>query len=207
MLALFVLVMGGIYMGFFTPSEAAAVGAFGAVVISLAIRRFTTRIFVDSLSETGRTTAMIFILIIGAMIFMRFLAISTLPFVLSGVVADLNVPPYAIIAIVVLFYIIVGCFLDIFSSLVLTIPIIYPTIIALGFDPVWFGVIFVRVAEIGLITPPIGLNCFVIAGVTELPLGTVFRGIIPFFIADILHVTLLIAVPQLSLFLPRLLVQ
>jgi C4-dicarboxylate transporter DctM subunit len=207
MLALFALVMGGIYAGFFTPSEAAAVGAFGALAISLVMSRFTPRIFINSLAETGQTTAMIFILIIGAMIFMRFLAVSNLPFVLSEFVANLNVPAYGVIAAVVVFYIFVGCFLDIFSSLVLTIPIIYATIMALGFDPIWFGVVFVRVAEIGLITPPIGLNCFVIAGVTNLPVGTVFRGIIPFFIADILHVTLLIAVPQLSLFLPRLMIQ
>jgi C4-dicarboxylate transporter DctM subunit len=207
MLALFALVMGGIYAGFFTPSEAAAVGAFGALAISLVMRRFTFKIFINSLAETGQTTAMIFILIIGAMIFMRFLAVSNLPFVLSEFVANLNVPAYGVIAAVVVFYIFVGCFLDIFSSLVLTIPIIYATIMALGFDPIWFGVLFVRVAEIGLITPPIGLNCFVIAGVTNLPVGTVFRGIIPFFIADILHVTLLIAVPQLSLFLPRLMIQ
>lgn len=207
MLALFALVMGGIYTGLFTPSEAAAIGAFGALVISLVMGRFTPRIFVSSLAETGRTTAMIFILIIGAMIFMRFLAVSNLPFVLSEFVANLNIPAYGVIAVVVVFYIFVGCFLDIFSSLVLTIPIIYATIMALGFDPIWFGVIFVRVAEIGLITPPIGLNCFVIAGVTGLPVGTVFRGIIPFFIADILHVALLIALPQLSLFLPRLMIQ
>jgi C4-dicarboxylate transporter DctM subunit len=207
MLALFALVMGGIYAGFFTPSEAAAIGAFGALVISLVMRRFTLRIFISSLAETGQTTAMIFILIIGAMIFMRFLAVSNLPFVLSEFVANLNIPSYGVIAAVVVFYIFVGCFLDIFSSLVLTIPIIYATIMALGFDPIWFGVLFVRVAEIGLITPPIGLNCFVIAGVTKLPVGTVFRGIIPFFIADILHVTLLIAVPQLSLLLPRLMIK
>jgi len=207
MLALFVLVMGGIYGGLFTPSEAAAVGAFGALVISLAMRRFTTKIFTQSLAETGQTTAMIFILIIGSMIFMRFLAVSNLPFVLSEFVAGMDVPGYVVIIVVIVFYIFVGCFLDIFSSLVLTIPVIYPTIIALGFDPIWFGVIFVRVAEIGLITPPIGMNCFVIAGVTDLPLGTVFRGIVPFLIADICHVALLVTVPQVALFLPQVMIR
>jgi tripartite ATP-independent transporter DctM subunit len=199
--------MGGIYMGFFTPSEAAAIGAFGALVIGLVARRVNRANFISSISETGRSTAMIFVLVIGAMIFQRFLAVSTLPFMIADLVAELNAPSYVILGIVVIFYIIIGCFLDIFSSLVLTIPIIYPTIIAMGFDPVWFGVIFVRVAEIGLITPPVGMNCFVIAGVTGTPIGTVFRGILPFFIADLFHVILLVTVPKLSLLLPEMMIR
>jgi len=206
MLALFLLVMGGIYMGFFTPSEAAAIGAFGALAIGLVMGRIGRRTVIDSLAETSRSTAMIFILIIGAMIFQRFLAVSNLPFMIADAVANFNAPAYVILAAIVIFYVIIGCFLDIFSSLVLTIPIIYPTVIALGFDPVWFGVIFVRVAEIGLITPPVGMNCFVIAGVTGVPLGTVFRGIVPFFVADVFHVALLVAIPQISLFLPGMMV-
>ena len=202
MLALFVLVMGGIYTGFFTPSEAAAIGAFGALVISLIGRRLTRNNLVTSLYETGQSTAMIFIVIIGAFIFMRFLAVSNLPFVLSEVVTGLNLPPYAILVMILVFYIIIGCFLEIMSTLALTIPIIFPTILALGFDPIWFGVLFVRMAEIGEITPPIGLNCFVIAGVTGIPVGTVFRGIVPFIIADIFHVALLVAIPAISLLLP-----
>ncbi|MBN1191185.1 MAG: TRAP transporter large permease [Dehalococcoidales bacterium] len=201
MLALFVLVMGGIYLGFFTPSEAAAVGASGALIISLVMRRMNTRIFVDSIAETGQTTAMVLILIIGSMIFARFLAVSKLPFVMADVVANLDLPAVLVLAGILVFYVIIGCFLEIFSSLVLTIPIIFPTITALGFDPVWFGVLVVRVAEIGLITPPIGMNAFVIAGATGVPTGRVFRGILPFVIADILHVALLVAVPAVSLFL------
>jgi tripartite ATP-independent transporter DctM subunit len=191
-------------MGIFVPSEAAAIGSFGALLIGLASRNLKRENFINSLAETGRSTAMIFLLVIGAMIFQRFLAVSNLPFLIAELVAGLNTPAYVILGAIILFYIIIGCFLDVFSALVLTIPIIFPTIVALGFHPIWFGVIFVRVAEIGLITPPIGMNCFVIAGVTGVSLGTVFRGIAPFFVADLLHVVLLVAVPGLSLYLPRM---
>jgi C4-dicarboxylate transporter DctM subunit len=206
MLVLFVLVMGGIYSGVFTPTEAGAVGASGAVLISLIGRRITRKNFFDSLGETGRSTAMIFLMIIGSMIFTRFLAISNLPFLLANEVSALNTSPTIIIIIIIIFYIIVGCFLDIFASLVLTIPIIFPMVIALGFHPIWFGVLFVRVAEIGLITPPIGMNCFILSGVTDVPTGTIFRGVVPFVIADIFHVALLVAVPELALFLPGMMI-
>jgi len=201
MLVLFILVMGGIYMGIFTPSEAAAIGASGALVISLVMRRITRRNFIDSLAETGKTTAMIVNLIIGSMIFARFLAVSKLPFEMSDLVANLNIPNYVLLICILVFYILIGCFLDIYSSIVLTIPIIFPTLIALGFSPIWFGVLIVRVIEVGLITPPIGMNAFVIAGATGVSSSKVFRGIWPFFIADLLHVALLVAVPGLSLFL------
>ncbi len=206
MLALFVLVMGGIYMGIFVPSEAAAIGTFGALIIGLVSRQLNRENFIESLAETGRSTAMIFLLVIGAMIFQRFLAVTNLPFFIAEFVAGLNTSAYVILIAVIFFYIIIGCFLDVFSALVLTIPIIFPTITALGFHPIWFGVLFVRVAEIGLITPPIGLNCFVIAGVTGVPLGTVFRGIVPFVLADICHVALLVAIPEISLFLPKMMI-
>lgn len=201
MLVLFLLVMGGIYMGFFTPSEAAAVGAFGALVISLALRKVNPQSFMNSLAETGRTASMIIILIIGSMIFARFLAVSKLPFVMADLVAHLNIPSYILLIFILLFYIAAGCFLDIFSALVLTLPIIFPTVQTLGFHPIWFGVLMVRCCEIGLITPPVGMNCFVIAGTADVSSSTVFGGIWPFFIADLLHVALLVAVPGLSLFL------
>lgn len=207
MIVLFILVIGGIFMGIFTPSEAAAIGAFGALMIGLISRKVTRKNLIESLAETGRSTAMIFLLIIGAMIFQRFLAVTNLPITLADFVAKVKASPYMILAIILLFYIFVGCFLDIFSALVLTIPIIFPTIVALGFHPIWFGVLFVRIAEIGLITPPVGMNCFVIAGVTGTPLGTVFRGIVPFVIADFCHVALLVAVPEISLLLPKMMMK
>jgi tripartite ATP-independent transporter DctM subunit len=204
MLVLFLLVIGGIYTGLFVPSESAAIGVMGALLIGLATRNLNRKNFFNSLADTGRSTAMIFLLVIGAMIFQRFLAITRLPFIIADLVAGFDTSPYIILGGVILFYIFIGCFLDVFSALVLTIPIIFPTIISLGFHPIWFGVIFVRVAEIGMITPPIGMNCFIISGVTGVPLRVVFKGIVPFFIADLLHVLLLVIVPGLALFLPAM---
>jgi C4-dicarboxylate transporter DctM subunit len=203
MVILFLLVLGGIYAGIFTPTEAGAVGAFGAIVITAASRRLTLRNSLDSALEAGLTTAMVLFLLIGAYVFMRFLALSKLPFLLAESIGQLPASPIVILLFVIIFYIIIGMFLDIFSSIILTIPIIYPMIIALGFDPIWYGVIMVRVMEVGLITPPVGLNVFVLAGVADdVPLGAIFRGVLPFVVADILHIALLVAVPALSLFIP-----
>jgi C4-dicarboxylate transporter DctM subunit len=201
-LTLFLLVIGGIYGGIFTPTEAGAIGAFGAIIITIAMRRLNGRGLISCLSQALESTAMIIILVVGAFIFANFMAKSKLPFALGDMVTNLMVSKYVVLVLIIFVYIILGMFLDIFSSIVLTIPIIFPVVVAMGFDPIWFGVIMVRVMEIGLITPPIGMNVFVLAGVTDIPLGTIFRGIVPFVIADICHVALLIAVPQLSLFLP-----
>jgi C4-dicarboxylate transporter DctM subunit len=202
MLALFLLVMGGIYGGIFTPTEAGAVGAFGAIIISAVGRRLTWPSLRGSVVETAQTAAMIVFVIVGAFIFMRFLTVSELPWRLGELVAGLEVSRYVVIGAIVVLYIILGCFMDIFASIMLTVPIIYPVILAMGFNPIWFGVIMVRMMEIGMITPPMGINIFVLAGAIDVPIGTIFRGIVPFVIADFFHVALLIAVPQLSLFLP-----
>jgi C4-dicarboxylate transporter DctM subunit len=202
-LVLFLLVIGGIYGGIFTPTEAGAIGAFGAIVIVVVMGRLNAPGVYGNIMEALKITGMIFILVIGAFIFAHFMALSKLPFLLSKFVTGISVSKYGVLAAVVVLYIIIGMFLEIFSSIVLTVPILYPTIIALGLDPIWFGVILVRIMEIGLITPPIGMNVFMLGGVTDIPMSTMFRGIVPFFIADLCHVTLLIAVPQLSLFLPN----
>jgi len=202
-LALFVLVIGGIYGGIFTPTEAGAIGAFGAMIVAVAMRRLNGRGLVSSLTQALQTSAMIIILVVGAFIFANFMAVSKLPFLFGELITTLTVSKYIILAGIIVIYIILGMFLDIFSSILLTIPIIFPSVLAMGFDPIWFGVIMVRVMEIGLITPPIGMNVFILAGVTDIPLGTIFRGIIPFVIADIAHVALLVAIPSLSLFLPN----
>ena len=207
MLVLFILVMGGIYLGIFTPTEAAAIGASGALVVSLIAGKVNRSSISNSLHETGRATAMIFLMVIGAFTFMRFLAVSNIPFVLADFVTNLNAPAYGVLAIIIIFYIFVGCFLDIPSTMVLTMPIVYPTIVALGFNPIWFGVLFVRVGEIGEITPPIGMNCYILSGVTGVPVGTVFRGIFPFFLADIVHVLLIVIFPAIALFLPRMMMR
>ncbi len=202
MVLLFILVLGGIYGGIFTPTEAGAIGAFGAIVVTAAYRRLTFRRFLDSLLEAGQTTAFIMLLIIGAYLLMKFLAVSKLTILLGSVIAGLPVPPMLIFAAIVLLYIILGMFLDIISCVILTIPILYPVVLALGFDQIWYGVIMVIVIEMGLVTPPVGMDAFVLSGVTGIPLSTIFRGVLPFLIPMIICVVLLAAFPQIALFLP-----
>ena len=189
-------------MGVFTPTEAGAVGAFGAIVITFLYRRLNARNLLDSILQTGQTTAMIVLLIVGAFILSHFMAITRLPFFLGELVTGFPVSKYVILVVIIFLYIIFGMFLDIFSAIILTIPIFFPVVMALGFDPIWYGVIMVRVMEMGLITPPVGMNVFILGGVTDIPVGTIFRGVIPFVVADIFHIALLIAVPILSLYIP-----
>lgn len=200
--ALFLLVLGGIYMGIFTPTEAGAIGAFGALVISLVMRRLTLKKLVSAFLEAGQTTAFIMLLIIGAYILMKFLAVSQLTVALGNFITGLSVHPMGIFAAIVILYIILGMFLDIVSAVILTIPVLYPVIIALGFDPVWYGVMVVILIEMGLVTPPVGMDAFVLSGVTGIPLGTIFRGAIPFLIAMIVCIILLATFPQIVLFIP-----
>ncbi len=200
---LFLLVLGGIYGGIFTPTEAGAIGAFGAFVIVAITRQLTRKNFVDILKEAGWTSAMIFLIIIGAFIFMKFLGISKLPFALVEIIEKLQVSKYVVFAGIILLYIILGMFLEVYSAVTFTIPIIYPVIVALGFDPIWFGVIFVLVIEMGLITPPVGMNAFILGGMTGIPLHTIFRGIVPFFLAMLICIFLLTIFPEIALFLIR----
>ena len=201
---LFLLVLGGIYGGIFTPTEAGAIGAFGAFVIVAITGQLTRQVFLDILKEAGWTSAMIFLIIIGAFIFMKFLGISKLPFALVEIIEQLQVSKYVIFAGIILLYIILGMFLEVYSAVTFTIPIIYPVIVALGFDPIWFGVIFVLVIEMGLITPPVGMNAFILGGMTGIPLHTIFRGIVPFLLAMLVCIFLLTIFPEIALFLPGL---
>lgn len=204
MVLLFLIVLGGIYMGIFTPTEAGAVGAFGAVVITSVSRKLTVKTFYSSVFEAVQTTAMVMLLMIGAFIFMRFLAISKLPFLLGDLVAGLALSKYLIFTAIIILYIVLGMFLDIFSAIMLTIPILYPLVMAMGFDPIWFGVILVIVMEMGLVTPPVGLNVFSLGGVTDVPLGTIFRGVVPFVLAMIICIVILTLFPIIALFLPNM---
>jgi len=202
---LFLIVIGGLYMGWFSPTEAAGIGAFGVFIFGIATKKLSWHTFVESLSDTGKTTAMIFLLLLGAMIFGYFLSVSRISAELADFMSSLPVSKYLIMAIIMVFYIILGCMMDSLAMILITVPVFYPLILALGFDPIWFGVIIVRVTEVGLITPPVGLNLYVLKGsAKDLSMGEVVRGIIPFLIADIFHVALLIAFPQISLFLPSL---
>jgi len=197
------LVIGGLYGGVFTSTEAGAIGASGALIIGLAKRRLSYRSIRDSILETGSLSAMIFIIIIGAVIFSTFLTASTIPAKLAASVARLSVAPIYILLAILLFYIILGTFMDITSGLLLTLPVTFPLIIKLGYDPIWFGVISVLILEIGLITPPVGLNVFVMKGVApDVPIITIYRGIIPFFLAMLVCLALLILIPEIATFLP-----
>ena len=146
---------------------------------------------------------MIFFLVVGAFIFMKFLGLSKLPFALVEMVKQSNVHPYLIFTGIIILYILLGMFLEIYSAVTFTIPIIYPIILALGFDPIWFGVIIVLVIEMGLVSPPVGMNVFILSGMTGTPLETIFRGVVPFFIAMLVCVIVLALFPDIALFLPR----
>ena len=204
MALLFLLVMGGIYGGIFTPTEAGAIGSFGAFVISAIGKRLSLKNFISSLADAIRTTGMVVTIIMGAYIFNRFLAISELPFSLSETVSSLPLNRYAIFAIIILLYIILGMFMDIMPAIVLTVPILVPVVIALGFDTIWYGVIMILVMEMGMITPPIGMNVFILSGVTGSDIGTIFRGVWPFVAVELLCVVILTIFPQIVMFLPNM---
>lgn len=202
---LFTLVIGGIYFGFFSPTEAAGVGACGACVFAMLRRRLNWHSFQESLTSSTKTTAMIFVIFLGAMILGYFLAITRLPFELASLIGGLPVNRYLILILIVMVYLLLGCVMDSLAMILLTVPIFYPLIKTLGFDPIWFGIIVVRCMEIGMITPPVGLNVFIIKGIAQdVPMYTIFRGVIPFIVADVCHVTLLVLVPQTATFLPGL---
>jgi tripartite ATP-independent transporter DctM subunit len=203
MLILFALVMGGLFAGFFTPTEAGAGGAAGALMIALARRMITWRGFIDSLVETTRITAMVFVIVTGATIFGHFMAVTRVPSELSEWLGGLAVSRYVIMGFIIFGYLIAGCFMDSLAMITLTVPILYPVILKLGFDSVWFGVIIVLVGEMGVITPPVGINVYIIKGVAgDVPLETIFRGIFPFLVALIVCTIILIIFPQIALFLP-----
>ncbi|HJX13132.1 MAG TPA: TRAP transporter large permease [Dehalococcoidales bacterium] len=203
-LALFLLVIGGIYGGVFTPTEAGGIGAFGALVISLVRRQIDKTGIWECLLDTAKMSAMMMALIIGAFIFNQFLAVTRIPFVASEWVTGLGLNRYYILIIIIFLYLILGMIFDIYAILILTLPIIFPTMMALGFNPIWYAVIMVRVIEVGLISPPFGINLFGLAGVVDVPMGTLYRSVVPFIISDILNIALLIAVPSLSTFLPEI---
>jgi tripartite ATP-independent transporter DctM subunit len=203
MMLLFFIVMGGIYFGVFTPTEAAGVGAFGAFLFALLKGKLNKETLVQSLLETGKTTAMIFLIIIGANIFSTFLGLARLPMLLADFIAGLALPKTLVLIGIILIYIVLGCVMDCYAIMILTVPIIFPVIEALQFDPIWFGVLMVIVLEVGLITPPVGLNVFVLkSAAPDVPLTVIFRGILPFLFAALVAIALLIAIPDIALFLP-----
>jgi len=202
-LVLIFLIIGGIYSGVFTPTEAGGAGAFSAFLMALFMRRLTLERLKESLLETGRTTIMIFCIIVGVLIFVRFLALTGLPATFAEVVLELPLPRVVIILLIMSLYVFLGMFLDAIGMMMLTLPIVFPAVMALGYDPIWFGIIIVKMCEICLITPPVGLNCYIVRSVApDIPLEEIFRGIIPFVVMDVLTVALFIAFPDIIIFLP-----
>jgi C4-dicarboxylate transporter DctM subunit len=203
---LFLLVIGGIYLGVFTPIEGAGIGATGAFLLALFKRRLTWQNFWVAILSAGKTTGMLFVIVIGAFTFGYFLTITRVPFAVSAFVAGLQVSPYVILVLICIFYLLLGCLMDIPAGMLITLPIIYPVIKNLGFDPIWFGVIVVILMEMGLITPPVGLNVYAISGIArDIPMATIFRGIVPFLGAMAVCLLLIILFPQIALFLPNML--
>lgn len=202
MIVLVILVMGSIYSGFATPTEAAGVGALGALL--MAWPRMTRGIFKDAMLETARTTAMIFAIVVGVLIFVHFLGFTGMPSVLASKILAMNVNRYVVLIAILFLYLVLGMFLDGIGMLLLTVPIVLPAIRELGFNPIVFGVLVVRMIEIGLITPPVGLNVYVLKGVApNVKMGDIFRGCGWFVFVDIINVAILIAVPQIILFIPE----
>jgi tripartite ATP-independent transporter DctM subunit len=204
-LLLFGLVMGGLYSGVATPTECAGVGAGGAFLFALFRQGLSWRVLVDVLVESGRTTAMIFAILIGAMIFANFVNLTTMPAQLRDFVAQSGFSPIMVIVVILAVYVLLGCVLESLSMVLLTVPLFYPLVQHLGFDLLWFGILVVCVTELSLITPPVGLNVFVLRAVLpQVPITTVFRGVLPFVGADVVRLAILVAFPAISLVLPKL---
>lgn len=202
-LIIFMLVMGGMFAGWFTPVEAGAAGAGGILIIAVIRRQLSWRGFLGALADTTQITCMVFVIITGAMIFGRFLAVTRVPFEMSAWIGGLPLSRYTIMALIVFGYLIGGCFMDSLALITLTIPILLPVVVDLGFDPIWFGVIIVLVTEMGVITPPVGINVYVIKGVApDIPLNTIFKGVLPFIIPILITIGLIIVFPQIALYLP-----
>lgn len=200
----FAAVMGGMFFGVFTPTKAGAVGSFSIMLIVLLQKKLSWKGLWNAINETLTISCMVLMLIAGATLFGHFLALSRIPLELAGMVSDLSWPPWAIMAMICLIYLIGGCFIDSLALIMLTIPVFYPIVTNLGYDPIWFGIIIVLISQMGIITPPVGINVYVVSGISGVSLPTVFRGVIPFLIALIIGTGLFIAWPGIVTFLPDL---
>lgn len=199
-----VVSIGGIYLGVFTPVEAAGVGAAFVIIFAVVLRRLEWAATVEAVSDTVRTTAMLYLIIIGANILNPFLALTQVPATLGDAMTSAGLGPYGILLLVMLAYLVLGMFMDGLAMLVVTIPIFFPIVMSMGFDPIWFGVIAVIVIEMGMITPPVGLNVFVVKGVArDVPMATIFRGVFPFWFAMAVCLLLIVAFPSIALLIPQ----
>jgi tripartite ATP-independent transporter DctM subunit len=205
-LAVFALVIGGLFLGWFSPVQAGGIGAALSLLIGLLRRQVTWKNFVELTKDGLRTAAMILTVIAGATVFGRFMAITTIPFALANWVQSLNLPPVAIVGVIFLIFFIGGFFIDAMALIMLLVPILFPVVKHLGLDLVWFGVIIVLVSNLGVLTPPVGVNAYVVKSIApEVPLGQIFKGTAPFMAAILVATAIAMAFPSLSLFLPGLL--
>jgi C4-dicarboxylate transporter, DctM subunit len=202
-LLLFLFVIGGLYGGFFVPTEAGAVGAIGAFLIGILRGKLNREGILQSLLQATRTAAAVFTVLIGALFFGRFLTITQTPQHVTEFFLNLGVGPYGVLALILAMYIVLGCLMDALAMIILTVPIVFPAIQALGFDPIWFGIIIVMTVELGLIHPPVGMNVFVIKSVIkDVSMSTIFLGVLPFVVTDLVRLAILVAVPKLATWLP-----
>jgi C4-dicarboxylate transporter, DctM subunit len=202
---LFVFVIGGLYGGLFTPTEAGGVGAGGAFILGIVRRRLSRAKILEALLHATRTAAAVFTVLIGALLFGYFLTITGTPQKVSEFFTSLGLSRYGVLALILIMYLVLGCLMDAIAMIILTVPLIFPVIVALGFDPIWFGIIIVMTVELGLIHPPVGMNVFVIKSVVgDVGFMTIFRGVIPFIATDLVRLCILIAFPILATWLPSL---
>ena len=203
-LLLFIVTIGGIYAGIFSPTEAAAIGAFGAILLGLVGRRLTIKQMIKAIEGTVITSALLFVIIIGATLFAYFIVQTQLPLLLSSFAQSMQLNALSVMLIIVIAYVIIGCFLEGIGMVLITVPVFLPLVVKYGYDPIWFSIIVVIVVELGLIHPPVGMNLFVIqAQAPDVKLTAIYRGIIPFLVAPFVLIALLLAFPELALWLPK----
>jgi tripartite ATP-independent transporter DctM subunit len=204
--ALFVVVMGGIYGGVFTATEGAGIGAFGAFCFALARRTLSPRALLEVLVDSARTTAMLFMILVGALIFANFVNYTSMPADLKAFVSNYRIHPTTVMVAICVIYVVLGTAMEELSMILLTVPVFFPLVVSLGFDPVWFGIIIVVVVQIGLISPPVGMNMFVVKSMLpRISTATIFRGVTPFVFAEVVLLGILVFFPAISLVLPRML--
>ncbi|MDR0852454.1 MAG: TRAP transporter large permease [Clostridiales Family XIII bacterium] len=205
---IFILLFGGLYTGLFTPTEAGAVCALLTVIVGIVIKKLNLKNFISAVKDALLTSCMVYFIFLGAYCFMRFMSLSGLPGYLSATIVNYqtnnNVPPVVIILLIIAVYTVTGCFLDSMAVLLLTLPIMFPIVTNMGFDPIWYGVIMVRMMETSMITPPFGLNLFTVAKTVNVAMPEMYKGIFPFIISDIIHIVMLILIPEIALYIPHL---
>lgn len=200
---LFVIVIGGIYSGIVTPNEAAGVGCAISLIYAILMRRLTWKLFVASMVDAVKTTVMLMFIMVGAKVFNYFLVLTNLPAVVSNAIISLPIGKYGILGVILMIYLFLGCFLDSYTMITLTLPFFLPVIVGMGYDPIWFGILMVIISSMGLMTPPLGLCCYVIDGLCDVPLFKIFKGCIPFLIIYVLFTFILAIFPDIVMFLPN----